>query len=48
MKGTTANLQKGNWLSIYDLLYAMMLPSGNDSATVLAQNIGAYLYSYNQ
>ena len=27
-----------------DLLYALMLPSGNDAATVLAENLGAYIY----
>lgn len=27
-----------------DLLYGMMLPSGNDAAFVLAENFGVYLY----
>jgi D-alanyl-D-alanine carboxypeptidase len=30
-----------------DLLYGMMLPSGNDSATVLAENLGAILFFKN-
>lgn len=31
-------------MSIEDLLYGLMLPSGNDSALVLAENLGAVLY----
>ena len=27
-----------------DLLYGLMLPSGNDAALVLAENIGAVIY----
>lgn len=27
-----------------DLLYALMLPSGNDAAVVLAENFGCLLY----
>ena len=34
--GTTANLVDHAWMSIEDLLYGLMLPSGNDAATVLA------------
>jgi len=30
--GTSANLKANSWLTVIDLLYAMMLPSGNDSA----------------
>jgi len=26
------------------LLYGLMLPSGNDAATVLAENLGAVIY----
>lgn len=36
MIGTSANLVENCWMSIQDLLYGMMLPSGNDAATVLA------------
>ena len=32
MIGTSALLQTDSWCKIIDLLYAMMLPSGNDSA----------------
>lgn len=34
--GTTANLNANAWISIEDLLYGLMLPSGNDAAVVLA------------
>ncbi|KAL4454327.1 hypothetical protein ABPG74_012284 [Tetrahymena malaccensis] len=42
--GTTAGLTEGDLISIMDLLYGMMLPSGNDAAFVLAENFGVYLY----
>ncbi len=44
INGTSSNLQSNTWMSIEDLLYGLMLPSGNDSALVLAQNLGAVLY----
>ena len=34
--GTTADLQENAWMNIEDLLYGLMLPSGNDAASVLA------------
>ena len=40
MPGTTAELEVGDMLTIEDLLYALMLPSGNDAATVLAECVG--------
>ena len=42
--GTTANLVGNTWMSVEDLLYGLMLPSGNDAAMVLAENIGAVIY----
>jgi D-alanyl-D-alanine carboxypeptidase (penicillin-binding protein 5/6) len=36
IRGTTANLKTGDLLSIEKLLYALMLPSGNDAAFALA------------
>ena len=36
---STAHLQKGDILSLKDLLYALMLPSGNDSAIAIAEHI---------
>ena len=35
--GTTANLTENQRLTIMDLLYGLMLPSGNDAAVVLAE-----------
>ena len=34
--GTTANLAEGDICSVLDLLYGMMLPSGNDAAIALS------------
>lgn len=42
--GTTANLKDNDTLTVHDLLHGMMLPSGNDAATVLAENFGVYFY----
>lgn len=36
VNGTSANLQPNSWISIEDLLYGLMLPSGNDAALVLS------------
>lgn len=36
--GTTAKLKEGDVLSVYDLLHGLMLPSGNDAATALAEH----------
>jgi D-alanyl-D-alanine carboxypeptidase (penicillin-binding protein 5/6) len=38
--GTTANLRAGDKLSILDMLYGMMLPSGNDAAYAIADFFG--------
>lgn len=38
--GTTANLRAGQRVKIFDLLHALMLPSGNDAAVCLAENFG--------
>ncbi len=43
MIGTSANLESGNWIRIIDLLYGVMLPSGNDAAYVLAETIGFFI-----
>jgi D-alanyl-D-alanine carboxypeptidase len=42
--GTTANLLNASCLSVTDLLCGMLLPSGNDAAYCLAENIGALLF----
>ena len=36
MRGTSAELEAREWATIEDLLHGLMLPSGNDAATVLA------------
>ena len=41
--GTTAYLKPGDQVSYLQLLYGMMLPSGNDAAYTLAQNFGMTL-----
>ena len=40
INGTSAQLKPGDKLSLYDLLYGMMLPSGNDAAHSLAEYFG--------
>ncbi|KAL4432124.1 hypothetical protein ABPG74_014378 [Tetrahymena malaccensis] len=42
--GTTANLEKGDFVSAYELLYGLMLPSGNDAAVVLSEGVGYLIY----
>jgi D-alanyl-D-alanine carboxypeptidase len=37
-------LKFGDILTVKDLLYGMMLPSGNDSAFALAEYFGRLLY----
>lgn len=43
ISGTSANLQVGDELSIQDLIYGLMLPSGNDAAYALGEFFGTYL-----
>jgi D-alanyl-D-alanine carboxypeptidase (penicillin-binding protein 5/6) len=40
IKGTSIYLRKGEKLTVRELLYGMMLPSGNDAATALAYYVG--------
>jgi serine-type D-Ala-D-Ala carboxypeptidase (penicillin-binding protein 5/6) len=42
--GTTAELKEGKYVTIYDLFYGTMLPSGNDAALLLAEVFGLLLY----
>lgn len=46
--GTTADLEEGHILSVWDLLHALMLPSGNDAALALAEHFGEFLISKDQ
>ena len=41
--GTSAELKEGDILSVEQLMYGMMLPSGNDAAFVLAEYFGEKL-----
>ena len=41
--GTSAELGVGDVLSVNDLLYGLMLPSGNDAAVALAEHFGEML-----
>ena len=41
--GTSADLLEGDTLQIWQLLYGLMLPSGNDSAHQLAEYFGGIL-----
>lgn len=40
MPGTSADLRPGEVYTVLDLLYAMLLPSGNDAACALAEYVG--------
>lgn len=40
IRGTTACLKKGDVLSVEQMLYGMLLPSGNDAAFCLASFFG--------
>lgn len=40
IKGTTAGLQPGECYSVEQLLYGLMLPSGNDAALLLSEIFG--------
>ena len=41
--GSTAGLREGEKVSVGELLYGLMLPSGNDAATALAEHFGPRL-----
>jgi len=42
--GTLANLTYKERVRIIDLLYGLMLPSGNDAAIALSEAVGVLLY----
>ena len=44
INGTSAYLQWDNRISIFDCFHAMLLPSGNDAAIVLATEFGRWLF----
>lgn len=41
--GTTADLKEGDIMSVEQLMYGMMLPSGNDAAYAMAEFFGTVL-----
>ena len=43
MSGTLANIIPHQYLSLKDLYYGLMLPSGNDAACVLAYYYGSWM-----
>lgn len=43
LAGTSANLAAGQLVSVRDLLYGLMLPSGNDAAVLLSELFGHFL-----
>lgn len=46
LTGTSARLRSNMMISIWDLLFGLMLPSGNDSAFCLAETVGSLMYIY--
>lgn len=40
VRGSNAGLRAGQQLTMRELLYALMLPSGNDAANVIAEHVG--------
>ena len=42
--GTTAKLKEGDMLSYLQLLYGLMLPSGNDAAFTVAEYFSHVIY----
>lgn len=43
LNGTSANLIATDYLSVWELMHGMMLPSGNDAAQALAIHFGLIL-----
>lgn len=48
ISGTSADLRHNDVLSVHDLLYGLMLPSGNDASIALAEFFGALLLKEKQ
>ncbi|MDO5479815.1 MAG: serine hydrolase, partial [Clostridia bacterium] len=45
-EGSSVWLSEGEKLTLYDLLYAMMLESGNDASVAVAEHIGGNVESF--
>ena len=48
MPGTTAELQSGDVLTIFELMLGLMLPSGNDASVALAEAMGKVIQRHKQ
>ncbi|MDR3052584.1 MAG: D-alanyl-D-alanine carboxypeptidase [Coriobacteriales bacterium] len=46
VEGSSAYLRAGTTLTLRDLLYCLMLPSGNDAATVIAENVSGSTFAF--
>lgn len=46
ISGTSAKLEEGDSLTVWDMLHALMLPSGNDAAICIAEFFGGLLISF--
>lgn len=46
VEGTSMGLTEGDTVTLYDLLYGMMLPSGNDAAQTAARAIGGNINNF--
>ena len=46
MPGTSARLSEGDVFTVIDLLHGMLLPSGNDAATALAETFDPFCARY--
>lgn len=44
IRGTSATLREGDVLTAEQLLYGLMLPSGNDAAFALAKHFGHFIF----
>lgn len=44
MIGTSADFKSGEKVEFWDLLHALMLPSGNDAAYAIAEYIGKLIF----
>ena len=46
MPGTSAELQAGDVITLYDLFYGLMLPSGNDASVAIAETAGKIIQKF--
>lgn len=46
--GSTAGVRAGERVKLHDLLYGLLLPSGNDASIAIAESVGQYLLRHDQ